>query len=65
MSTVKNSEPIVLIIIVTSVLAYHIIKGKKFTYLGHHWRHHIITPSMKALRIKSILSRELKKSIGQ
>jgi len=60
----KNSEPIVLII-VTSIVVYSIIRGKKLDYLGHRWRHHIIKPSMKALRMKSIVNRELKRSISQ
>jgi hypothetical protein len=63
MITGKNSEPIVLII-VTSIVVYSIIRGKKLSYLGHHWRHHIIKPSMKALRRKSIMNRELKRAIG-
>ena len=58
----KNNESIVLII-VTSLVVYSIIRGKKMDYLGHRWRHHIIKPSMKALRMKSIVNRELKKSI--
>lgn len=62
MSTPKHTEPIILIIL-TSIVVYHIVRGKKMTYLGRNWRHHIITPSMKALRIKSIMGRELKKQV--
>lgn len=62
MPTPKNTEPIVLII-VTSIVVYSIIKGKKLDYLGHHLRHHVIKPSMKALRMKSIAERELKREI--
>ena len=59
----KNNEPIVLII-VTSIIVYSIIKGKKLDYLGHRWRHHIIKPSMKALRMKSVVDREVKRTLA-
>ncbi|QBZ98576.1 hypothetical protein GS03_02085 [Flavobacterium sangjuense] len=58
----KNTEPIILII-VTSVVLYSIIRSKKLNYLGHHLRHHIIKPSMKTLRMKSITERELKREM--
>jgi hypothetical protein len=58
----KNNEPIVLII-VTSIVVYSIIRGKKLDYLGHRWKHHIIKPSMKALRMKSIVDREVKRAV--
>ena len=60
MSTIKHTEPI-LLIIVTSIVVYGIIRGKKLNYLGRNWRHHIITPSMKALRMKSKMDREVKR----
>jgi len=63
MSTSRNTEPIILII-VTSIVVYSIIRGKKLSYLGHSWRHHIIKPSMKALKRKSIMDRKLKRAIG-
>nr|WP_294777170.1 hypothetical protein [uncultured Flavobacterium sp.] len=58
----KNNEPI-LLIIVTSMVVYTIIRGKKLSYLGHRWKHHIIKPSMKTLRMKSIINREIKREI--
>jgi hypothetical protein len=64
MSTLKNTAPIVFIIL-TSIVVYSIIRGKKLNYLGHHLRHHVITPSMKALRMKSIVGRELKREMAQ
>lgn len=57
----KNTEPIVLII-VTSLVVYGIIRSKKMNHLGKSWRHHIITPSMKALKMKSRVDREVKKA---
>ncbi|MEK8179672.1 hypothetical protein WMW71_04910 [Flavobacterium buctense] len=63
MITGKNNEPIVLII-VTSIVVYSIIRSKKLSYLGHQWRHHIIKPSMKALRRKSIMDREIKRTLS-
>ena len=63
MITGKNNEPIVLII-VTSIVVYSLIRGKKLDYLGHRWRHHIIKPSMKALRMKSVVDREVKRTLA-
>ncbi len=63
MSANKHTEPVILII-VTSLIVYSIIRGKKLNYLGHHLRHHVIKPSMKALRMKSIVDRELKREIA-
>jgi hypothetical protein len=60
MPTPKNTEPIVLII-VTSLVLYSLVKSKKLNYLGEEWRHHIIKPSMKALKMKSKVNREIKK----
>ena len=60
MPTSKNTEPIILIIL-TSIAVYSIVRSKKFSYLGKNWKHHIITPSMKALRIKSIMDKEVKR----
>ena len=59
----KNNEPIILII-VTSIVVYSLIRGKKLDYLGHRWRHHIIKPSMKALRMKSVMDREVKRTLA-
>jgi hypothetical protein len=59
----KNTGPIVFII-VTSVVLYSLIRGKKLHYLGRHFRHHLISPSMKALRMKSISEREIKRAVG-
>lgn len=61
--TGKNNEPIILII-VTSIVVYAIIRGKKLDYLGHRWRHHIIKPSMKALRMKTVMDREVKRTLA-
>jgi hypothetical protein len=61
MPTPKNTEPIILII-VTSLVLYSLVKSKKLNYLGQSWRHHIISPSMKAAKIKSKMERELKKT---
>ncbi len=63
MPTTKNTEPIFLIIL-TGIVVYSIIRGKKLSYLGHNLRHHIIKPSMKVLRMKSIMSRELKREMA-
>ncbi len=63
MDTSKNTEPIILII-VTGLVVYSIIRSKKLSYLGHNLRHHIIKPSMKTLRMKSIMSRELKREMS-
>lgn len=57
----KNNEPI-LLIIVTSIVVYSIIRGKKLSYLGLRWKHHLIRPSMKTLRMKSIVDREVKRT---
>ena len=62
MITGKNNEPIILII-VTSIVVYSIIRGKNLRYLGHRWRHHIIKPSMKALRMKTVVNREIKREL--
>lgn len=63
MPTPKNTEPIILIIL-TGIAVYALIKSKKGNHLRQNFRHHIITPSMKALRMKSIMNRELKKATG-
>ncbi len=63
MSTVKNTGPI-LLIIVASIVAYHVIRGKKVDLFGPKFRHHILTPSMKALRMKSKMDKELKRATG-
>lgn len=60
MPTPKNTEPVILIIL-TSIAVYGIVRSKKLNYLGHHLRNHIISPSMKALKMKSVVTRELKK----
>ncbi|MCF6132325.1 hypothetical protein [Flavobacterium wongokense] len=62
MSTPKNTEPIILILL-TGLAVYTIIRGKKLDYLGHSLRHHIIKPSMKALKMKSKTNRELKREM--
>ncbi|WP_448931373.1 hypothetical protein [Flavobacterium sp.] len=62
MPTPKHTEPVVLII-VTSIVVYSLItRRKKLSYLGKNWKHHIITPSMKALKMKSAVSREVKRA---
>ncbi len=62
MSTPKHNEPVVLIII-TSMIVYGIIKGKKLDFLGHKLRHHVIHPTMKALKMKTVMERELKREL--
>lgn len=61
MPTSKNTGPAVLII-VTSLVLYSLVRSKKLNYLGQSWKHHIIKPSMKAKKIKSKIGRELKKA---
>lgn len=61
MHTPKNSEPIVFIIVITSIALYSIIRHKKLNYLGQKWKHHIVSPSMKPLKIKSKVDREVKR----
>ena len=61
MFTSKNNESIVLIII-TSMIVYSIIREKKLNYLGKNLKHHIIKPSMKTPKMKLIVNRELKRT---
>ncbi len=65
MATPKHTEPVILIVL-TSIVVYTIItRGKKFSYLGHQWRHHIIHPTMKALKMKAVIGKELKRVSAQ
>ena len=56
----KHTEPVILIIL-TSIAIYGLVRSKKLNYLGHHVRNHIIHPAMKVLKMKSIITRELKR----
>ncbi|WP_333600207.1 hypothetical protein [Flavobacterium sp.] len=60
MPTVKNTVPIVLIIL-TGIAVYSLMRSKKLK----NWRHHIITPAMKTLKMKTIMNREYKRTVGQ